>query len=261
MLTVMYEETKLRDPKDLKTLNFYHFRDMIAIPGMNDLIFRRRLFESCWSSRKQALNNVKAFIASGKQFSSVLTDKDASSYRDYLLLFGSKRENQELYLDEARYLPQNQHHKHHELYAQIIRTIRSKGGAAEEDQDLSELYAHLERNTPVVTDKWVRYWLEDEEDGTACGPAFYAPTAAAANQFCEFVENSHRSKSITGKEVGLCAMGFVVDPTLETEKCNEQQRQLYFEIKKIVTEMEEERAANLSEILGSAWNISEVELQ
>lgn len=254
MLTVMFEETKTRDLKEVKSLNFYHFRDLIAIPGMNDLIFRRRLFETCWTSRKQALHLIKGFLASGKQFSTELTAKEASVQRDHILLFGTKKENQDLYLDEARYLPQNQHHKHHEIYAQIVRMIRNLGpNASDEDPDLSELYAHLDRNTPIVTEKWARYWLEDEDE-VACGPSFYAPSSDAAQQFCNFVEKAHGSDTISGKEVGLCAMGFLADPYLSTQKCNEQQAQLYQEIKRIMSEVKDPKIIELSEVVDEAMS-------
>lgn len=231
MITAACETKNEIEPQVLKTCNFFHFRDMIAIPRMNDLMFRRRLFNSSWHSRRQALLRIKAFLASGKQFNSTLTEAELSIQRDWVLLFGNREQLTSQLAAEAKFLPVNQHHKHHEKYAFIsylaTTRIASDLGEAVEDRDLLEAFNHLARNTKEVTPTWAKFWLED--DDTQIGPVFYASNEESADKFALEVASAKQEMNV--KHVGLQALGFLEkDSALNDPKNIEKEKLLVQEI-------------------------------
>lgn len=223
------------DPQLLRTCNFFHFREMIAIPKMNDFIFRRRLFHTSWYSRRMALTRIKNFLEAGKQFNSTLTETDLSIQRDWVALFGNKSQLATQLAAEARYLPPNQHHKHHEKYAYItfLAQTRLAGdlGDAVEDKELSEAYAYLERNTKEVSQSWGSYWLERADQ--KFGPLFYAPSEDAADKFA--LEVAAALTEMSAKHVGLLALGFIDrDESMFESKNVEKERGLVSEIFELI---------------------------
>lgn len=214
MLVASYNPERPKvDPKLLETSNFFHFRDSIAIPRMNDLIFRKRLFSTVWLSRKNALQGIKGFLAAGKQFNATMLEKDLSIQRDWVMLFGSKEQVRQLLADETRFLPPNQTHKYHEKYALIVQLAKTRMSSdfedTAEDRILAQSYEEIE-NSRSVTAEWIPFCLEDDVTGKQHGPSFLAPSEKVADEFAAEVNAVILGEVKMGRtHVGLCALGFL----------------------------------------------------
>lgn len=258
-LIVQYEDSQRTvDARSLKRDNFYHFHG-IAIPRMNDLLFRRRLFGTVWTSRKEALTRIRTYLSTGKSFSAALLENDLSIHRDYQLLFGSQEDLQRILQEEAAYLPPNQTHSHHEKYALIAQILRSRQPSADletthEDTILQEALAHVERNTPKVSASWIPCWLVDDEDEkTKIGPKFLLGSMDHVAKFEDEINEAFEATEISTRQRGLRAFGFLKpDPALFTPKNIEQEQKLVTEILEILQENEDK---NLND---GSWNTDKV---
>lgn len=235
-LVVNYEETSPRvDSRSLKRNAFYHLLG-VAIPRVNDLLFRRQLFATVWVSRKEALNRIHAFLEAGKRFDTAIVEADLSVLRDYALLFGTKERIVDLLKEESLYLPQNQTHRFHNQYALLAHLCRTRPPSAalearSEDAAIVDLQTQLDKETPQVTDSWMECWVEVEETGTKVGPRFAAPTDAAAAAFENDINATIENSDVSKRVRGLYALGFVdPDPLLFAPKNIEWERKIVTEI-------------------------------
>jgi hypothetical protein len=248
----------------LRDYNFFHFRDLVALPKMNDLIFRSRLFNTSWLSRKEALQRLQKFFLEGNQFSQTLSKKELSLERDYHILFDPKEQLDLILAEEADFLPQNQTHKAHEDYALLAELSRLQvRDALPEDGEamFKAINLTLSRKLVKVSPTWLPCYLQ-MDDGTLVGPQFFAPTADAAESFAKIVDDalSQESPLTEKKTVGLYALGFLPpDPTLLTQKVIDEEFQMVEKI--IITKRAREvRSEELNEPSWNPENITTDEL-
>ena len=195
---------------------------------------------SSWRFRKEALVRLKTFFSNGGQFDTSTSDMDiANLKRDFLLIFGSEEELDERTLLEAKVLPQNQKHNHHERYALVTELAYLKDSQSLNSvvelvpsdligTNLASHYDHLERNTPKVSETWLQWSIEN---GSRLGRLFWSQSKVFSEKFLEDVTLAVRQEE-AGEDVqkpliGLRAFGFLdVDPLLSDPKVIKQEEDL-----------------------------------
>ena len=107
-----------------------------------------------------------------------------------------------------------------------------------------------------MSDKWARFWLEDEDEVT-CGPEFYALNEHKAEEFCSLVNEVQDMEEVSSlKNVGLCALGYVVDPQLDSPKIIAKEKQL---LKEILQIKKDTRVLNQTEF--DPWEIADIDVE
>lgn len=230
------------DSKSLRGDSFYHFRG-IAVPRFNDFLFRRQMFATCWQARWDALSRILKAMKAG-QFQS-----DHNVYRDFLAIFGTKDEVKAVLQDETNYLPPNQTHSHHAKYATLVHLCRTADPLVrQEDSELQEIQAQIDKDTPKVTDTWLLLSLALESDEEASvGPKFVAPSPQAAAKFLAEVHEAMEQDGQPPKKFwGMYALGFVdPDPGLFDPANVEKERKILLDIQAFL--QAEEDSLNLND--------------
>jgi hypothetical protein len=246
---------------------------------MNDLIFRRRLFNTVWRSRKKALGQMRSFLVSGKNFDFSMDAESSSLRRDFLLLFTVDSMVHTRLEEECRYLPQNQRPSNHERYALIVDMCRMKtwnpmvdtdsslDGSSSNflDRSIQENMDAIYRNTPMVEDNWFVYSIMNGDK--RLGRKFVAPSMELAEKFLSEVIKALEYQT-TGQDLpptllGMRPLMFLdTDPDIFSDRSAKQEEELItdiFNTMKNSSQSVDEPITHLNQEIGDLKRLFEIE--
>lgn len=211
-------------PSTLTSVNMLHHRD-IAVPKINDFIYRRRLLLYSESAQKRFIKDLSTNLDMvGQQYNLELS----SLRRDCISFLGSKDDIIDRLTLECRYLPKDQDPSLSQSYSQYVDLIELKrkmvNVKSNDDFEftttdvvidkLHELYTLIiDSNVPSVTDGWLkcRAFVNDKR----IGPVFFASSTENVSKFEEELHLLYTEPETTSINQNMIsfmkATGFIED--------------------------------------------------